>query len=65
MNIDHGGETLYTAQYHKAFLMYVENEYYAKHLQLLVIKPEDVPSDNLFPSVIASGSCQSWFDKYG
>jgi len=56
--------TLYTAQYNEVFLKYVENEYWAKHRCLLVIKCKSVPNNNLFSSATASGSSQSYFDQY-
>jgi len=42
----------------------VENEYGANHRCVPVIKPESVPSNNLFPSATASASCQSSCHHY-
>jgi hypothetical protein len=64
MNIKPVHETSYTTQYQEAFLTYVENEYCAKHQLVLVNKLETVPSSNLVPSAMASGSYQSSFDLY-
>jgi len=57
-------ETSYTTQYQEAFLKYVENEYCARHRRVPVNKLETVPSSNLVPSAMASGSYQSSFDPY-
>jgi len=56
--------TSYTTQYQVALLKYVENEYVAKHRRLSIIKPKRIPSNNLFPSTMASRSGQSSFDPY-
>jgi hypothetical protein len=64
MDINPENETSYTTQYQKAFLKFVENEYYAKHRQVMVIKPERIPSSKFVPSAMASGSRQSSFDSY-
>jgi len=64
MDINPEDETLYTTQYQEAFLKYVENEYCTKHRRVLVNKLETVPSSNLIPSAMASGSYQSSFDPY-
>jgi hypothetical protein len=45
-------------------MMYVENEYYAKHWRVPVNKLETVPSSNLVPSSTASGSYHISFDPY-
>jgi len=42
-------KTSYTTQYLVAFLKYVANEYCAKHRRLSVIKPKNIPLNNLFP----------------
>jgi hypothetical protein len=57
-------ETTYTTQYQKDFLKYVENEYWAKHRRMPVIKPKSVSSSNLVTSSMSSGSRQSSFDPY-
>jgi len=64
MDINPDDETSYTTQYPEAFLKYVENEYCAKHRRVPVNKLETVPSNNLLPSAMASGSYQSSFDPY-
>jgi len=64
MDINPEDETSYTTQYHKPFLKYVENEYWAKHRCVPVNKLETVPSSNLVPSAMASGFYQSAFDPY-
>jgi len=64
MHIDPVDETSYTTQYQDAFLKYVEKEYGAKHRSVPVIKPESVPSNNVFPTAPGSGSGQSSFDPY-
>jgi len=64
MDIDPEDETSYTTQYQEAFLKYVENEYCPKHRHVPVNKLEMVPSSNLVPSAMASGSYQSSFDPY-
>jgi len=62
MDINPEDETSYTTQYQEARLMYVENEYCAKHQCVPVNKPGSIPSSNLIPSAKASGSSQSSFD---
>jgi hypothetical protein len=57
-------EISYTTQYQEAILKYAENEYYAKHRCGPVNKVKTVPSSNLLPSAIASGSYQTFFDPY-
>jgi len=42
----------------------VENEYFAKHRRVQVNTFETVPSSNLVPSTMASGSYQSFFNPY-
>jgi len=64
MDINPEDETSYTTQYQEAFLKYVENEYCAKHQRAPVNKLETVPSSNLVPSAMASGSYQLSFDPY-
>jgi len=64
MDIDPENKTSYTRQYQEAFLNYVENEYCAKHWHVPVKKLDTVPSNNLVPSAMASGSYQSSFDPY-
>jgi hypothetical protein len=64
MDINPKDKTLYTTHYQEAFLKYVENEYCAKHRCGPVNKPETIPSSNLVPSAMASGSYQSSFDPY-
>jgi len=53
-----------TTQYQEAFLKYVENEYYASHRRVPVITPKSIPSNDLFPRAMASGSGQSSFYPY-
>jgi len=62
MDINPEDETSYATQYLEAFLTYVENVYCAKHRRVPVNKLETIPSSNLVPSTIASGSYQSTFD---
>jgi len=57
-------ETSNTTKYQEALLRCVENEYCAKHRCLPIIKPDRVPSNNLFLSTTHSGSGQSSFDPY-
>ena len=64
MDINPEDETSYTTQYQVAFLKYVENECCTKHGRVPVIKPESIPSNNVFAPATASGSGQSSFDPY-
>jgi hypothetical protein len=64
MDINPVDETSYTTQYQGAFLKYVENKYCAKHRLVPVNKLKTIPSCNLVPSAMASGSYQSSFDPY-
>jgi len=64
MDINPKDETSYTTQYQEAFLKYVENKYCAKHRQLSVIKPEQIPSNNSCPSATASGFGPPSVDAY-
>jgi len=64
MDISLEDDTSYTTQYQEAFLMHVENEYWAKHRCVPVIEPESILRHNHFPSATASGSSQSSFDPY-
>ena len=64
MDINPEDETSYITQYQEALLKYVENGYCAKHRRAPVNKLETVPSSNLVPSAMASGSYQSSFDPY-
>jgi len=64
MDINSEDETSYTAQYQEAFLKYVENEYRAKHRCVPVNTLQCLPSSNLVPFTMASGSCQSSLDPY-
>jgi len=64
MDINPEDETSYTTQHQEAFLMYVENEYCAKHRCVPVNKHEGSESCNLIPSKTALGSRQSSFDPY-
>jgi len=57
-------KTSYTTQYQEAFLKSVENIYSAKHGQMSVIKPENVPHGNIFLSAQVSGLAQSSLDPY-
>jgi len=59
MDINPEDVTSYTNQFQQAFLKYVENEYYAKHLWMSIIRPEKVPGSNLLPFGNASGFGQS------
>jgi len=56
MDINPEHEKFYTTQYKQAFLKYMENEYYPKQRHVAVDKPEHIPSSNLVPSAMASGS---------
>jgi hypothetical protein len=64
MDIHPVEKTSFTTQYKEAFLKYVENEYCAKYQHVLVNKPENITSNNLIPSALASGSGQSFLDTY-
>jgi hypothetical protein len=64
MDINPEDETSYTTPYKEAFLKYVKNEYFAKHRRVVVNKLETVPSSNLVPSAMASGSYQLSFEPY-
>jgi len=64
MDIKPEGKTSYTTQYWEALLTYVENENCAKRGWLLIIKPERILCNNLFPSAMTSGFGQSSFDPY-
>jgi hypothetical protein len=64
MDINPEDETSYTTQYQEPFLKYVENEYCAKHRCVPVNKLETIPSSNLLPSGMGSGSNQVSFDPY-
>jgi len=62
--MDHNpeAETFYTTQYDDVFLKCGENEYYAKHPRLPVIKSKRVPNNILFSPAMASKSGQSSYD---
>jgi len=62
MDINPEDETSDTTQYQEAFLMYVENEYCAKHWGVPVNKHQSLRSSNHISSAMASQSCQSSFD---
>jgi hypothetical protein len=64
MDINPEDETSYTTQYQEAFLKYVENEYCVKHQRVPVNNFVTIPSSNLVPTAMASGSYQSSFDAY-
>jgi len=64
MDINPEDETSYTTQYQEAFLKYEEDGYGAEHQGVPVNTHESLPSSNLIPSAMASGSCQSSFDLY-
>jgi hypothetical protein len=64
MDINPEEKTSNTTQYQEAFLMYVENGYYAKHRWVPGNTLEDIPSSNLVPSATPSASCQLSFDPY-
>jgi len=64
IHINPEDETSYTKQYQEAFLKYVGNGYGAKHRRVPVNKLETVPSSNIVPSAMASGSYQLSFDPY-
>jgi len=55
-------KTSYTIQYQEQFAQYMENEYCPKHWRVPDIQPDSVPSNNLFPSAMASGCSPSSFD---
>jgi hypothetical protein len=54
MDINPENEMSSTTQYQKAFLMYVENEYFAKYGQMPVIILVNVQHTHFFPSAIDS-----------
>jgi len=64
MDIVPEDDTAHTTRYPEAFLKYVENEYCTKHRRFPMIKPESIPSNNLFPPPMASRSHQSSYDPY-
>jgi hypothetical protein len=64
MDINPEDETSYTSHYQEAFLKYVENEYYAKHRRLPVIKSDKTLNNNLSSFEMASRSGQSSYDPY-
>jgi len=64
MDIIPEDQTSYNTRYKEAFLKHVDNEYSAKHRQMSVIIPDNVPGSSIFPSAKASGSGQSSFDPY-
>jgi hypothetical protein len=64
LDINPEDKTSYTTQYQEAVLKYVKNEYCAKHRRVVVNKLETVPSSNLVPSAMASGSYQLSFEPY-
>jgi len=53
-----------TTQLQETFQQTVENEYWAKHLQMSIRKPSNDPSCNLLPAVKASGFGQPSFVPY-
>ena len=64
MDINPDDETFYTTQYQETFLMYLENEYCAKHWRVPVNKHESLQKSNLTLSETVLASCQSSFDPY-
>jgi len=64
MDINPEDETFYTTQSQEAFLKDVENEDCAKHGRVPVNELETIPSSNLVPSPMASGSNHSSVDPY-
>ena len=64
MDIIPEDEISYTTQYQEAFVYYVENEYFAKHRCVPVIKHDSQRSSDLIPSAMVLGSCQSCFHPY-
>jgi len=64
MNINPDDETSYTTQSQEVFLKYMENEYCAKDQRVPGNKLESLPSSNIIPSAMPSGSCESSFDSY-
>jgi len=62
MDMNSEDDTLYTAHYQKAIRRCMENEHCANQRCAPVLKPESVPSNNHFPSAMASGSGHSSFD---
>jgi len=64
MDINPEDDTSYTTQCQEACLKYVENQYCAKHRHVPANRLQTVPSNNLLPSAIASGSHQSSLDPY-
>jgi len=62
LDINPEDETSYTTQYQAAFLKYVENEYCAKHICLLVSESETISNNNLVFSAMASRCGHSSYD---
>jgi len=62
MDINPEAETSDTTQYQVASLDCVENEYCANDLRVLINYPDCVPSNNLFPTAMASGFDQCSFN---
>ena len=64
MDINPEDETSYTTRYQEAVLIYMENEYYAKHRGVPINISQILPSSDHISSATASWSCQSSFDPY-
>jgi len=64
MDINPEDETSYTTQCQEAFLKYVENEYYAKHRRLTVIKSDNPLNNNLSSFEMSLRSGQYSYDRY-
>jgi hypothetical protein len=64
MHINPADETSYTIQYQEGFLENVENEYWAMHTRLLVIKSHNTLINNLGSFKMSSRSGQSSYFPY-
>jgi hypothetical protein len=64
MDIKPEDKTSYTTQHQGAVLKYVENECCAEHRCVPVNILETIPSSNLVPFAVDSGSFQSSIDPY-
>jgi len=54
MDVNPKDEISHTTQYCEAFLKYVEQSYCAQYRPMCIIKPENVPGSNFFPSAKAA-----------
>jgi len=62
MDINLADKISHTTQYHEAFLMYMENEYSAKHRWVPVNEHDTLLRSNHIPSITVLIFCQSTFD---